>query len=208
MLAMRAAGFRSQSDFARSAGLPIPYINGLVCMRSNPIKRDGRFTDTAKQIMEVLGACPSDLWSGEQLCTGLENPDLVSAVEQHSAEEKLTGMAQLDPSVILEGKQEKSAVDALLSSLSRKEAIILRMRYWHGEYSYDTIAQYFGVSRTWIMQIEARAMRKINHPSRMILLNGVLDGSRLNRLVSVAWNDTELLAAKPRNCINPSKTPY
>jgi plasmid maintenance system antidote protein VapI len=65
--AIEDAGYKAQSEFARACGVTPQEINSLVAMRKPPINIDGTFSPMAKTVMEVLGACPTDLWTEEQL---------------------------------------------------------------------------------------------------------------------------------------------
>ena len=66
----------------------------------------------------------------------------------------------------------------MLSTLTPREAKVLGMRFGIGERSNHTleeIGQDFGVTRERIRQIEAKALRKLRHPSRAKVLRAFLD---------------------------------
>ena len=66
----------------------------------------------------------------------------------------------------------------MLSTLAPREEKVLRMRFGIGEKSDHTleeVGRYFSVTRERIRQIEAKALRKLRHPSRSRLLKGFLD---------------------------------
>ena len=90
----------------------------------------------------------------------------------------------------LEDKRTPSPVDSLLtddltaqveralSGLSEKEAQILRLRFGigeEGEHTLEEVGQRFDVTRERIRQIEAKALRKLKHPSRSRKLRSFLD---------------------------------
>ena len=60
-------GAKSVSEFCRNNALSESKVHALIAMRTKPITDDGEFCVSAKEIMEVLGACPTDLWTAEQL---------------------------------------------------------------------------------------------------------------------------------------------
>ncbi len=69
-------------------------------------------------------------------------------------------------------------VSELLEGLTRRESCILRMRFGIGlasEYTLEEIGQIFGVTRERVRQVEAKAMRKLKHPSRSNTLRSLLD---------------------------------
>jgi RNA polymerase primary sigma factor len=66
----------------------------------------------------------------------------------------------------------------VLDSLTPREAKVLRMRFGIGEKSDHTleeVGQDFFVTRERIRQIEAKALRKLRHPSRAKLLKSYLE---------------------------------
>jgi RNA polymerase primary sigma factor len=67
----------------------------------------------------------------------------------------------------------------LLATLAPREARVLRMRFGIGEHANRTleeVGQDFDVTRERIRQIEAKALRKLRHPSRSRSLKGFLEG--------------------------------
>jgi len=66
----------------------------------------------------------------------------------------------------------------LLETLTRREALVLILRYEHG-YTLEDTGAALEVTRERIRQIEAKAMRKLRHPSRMDTLGQIPDRWRL-----------------------------
>ena len=70
------------------------------------------------------------------------------------------------------------ATDGVLSSLTAREAKVLRMRFGIGmntDHTLEEVGKQFDVTRERIRQIEAKALRKLRHPSRSAHLKGFLD---------------------------------
>ena len=68
----------------------------------------------------------------------------------------------------------------ILKTLSPKEEKVIRMRFGIGEKSDHTleeVGQDFEVTRERIRQIEAKALRKLQHPVRSRKLHGFIDGT-------------------------------
>lgn len=66
--------------------------------------------------------------------------------------------------------QLKESVNRVLTSLTERDRNILKLRMGVGcdfECTLETIAQQYGVTRERIRQIEAKALRRITHPSRL-----------------------------------------
>ena len=66
----------------------------------------------------------------------------------------------------------------VLATLSEREARVLRLRFGIGEVANHTLEEVgkdFDVTRERIRQIEAKALRKLRHPSRSNLLKSFID---------------------------------
>ncbi len=74
----------------------------------------------------------------------------------------------------------KNATNAVLESLSDREAKVLQMRFGIGmntDHTLEEVGKQFDVTRERIRQIEAKALRKLKHPSRSDHLRSFLDGT-------------------------------
>ena len=94
-----------------------------------------------------------------------EDSSLLDIIEDKSATNPLED-------AIKSGLQ--SAVEAMLNSLSDREAVVLRMRYGIGmptDYTLEEVGQQFGVTRERVRQIEKSGLRKLRHPSRAVNLH-------------------------------------
>jgi RNA polymerase primary sigma factor len=76
----------------------------------------------------------------------------------------------------------KEQTDALLKTLTPREERVIKMRFGIGdgsEHTLEEVGQSFQVTRERIRQIEAKALRKLRHPSRSRKLKAFLEGSRI-----------------------------
>jgi RNA polymerase primary sigma factor len=72
----------------------------------------------------------------------------------------------------------REATTVVLASLTAREERVLRMRFGIGmnsEHTLEEVGQQFSVTRERIRQIEAKALRKLKHPSRSRTLRTFLD---------------------------------
>ena len=72
----------------------------------------------------------------------------------------------------------QGATDDILGSLTAREAKVLRMRFGIGmnsDHTLEEVGQQFSVTRERIRQIEAKALRKLKHPTRARKLKTFLD---------------------------------
>ncbi|WP_205597743.1 RNA polymerase sigma factor RpoD [Paraferrimonas sp. SM1919] len=76
------------------------------------------------------------------------------------------------------GESLKNATDEVLAGLTAREAKVLRMRFGIGmntDHTLEEVGKQFDVTRERIRQIEAKALRKLRHPSRSEILRSFLD---------------------------------
>jgi RNA polymerase primary sigma factor len=73
----------------------------------------------------------------------------------------------------------REITDEVLATLSPREEKVIKMRYGLGpigeEHTLEEVGQDFSVTRERIRQIEAKALRKLRHPSRARLLKGFIE---------------------------------
>jgi RNA polymerase primary sigma factor len=74
----------------------------------------------------------------------------------------------------------KDKIDSVLKTLTYREREIIKLRYGLGDgytYTLEEVGRIFKVTRERVRQIEAKAVRKLQHPVRSRQLEGFLDGS-------------------------------
>lgn len=174
MTAIEEAGYKSQTDFARAIGSTATKVNALVAMREPPLNMSGEFSEIAKLVMEALGACPTDLWTEQQLTLQLRKN---SADMKMGANTLRLMMTDPNDPALLENDIDdmglfraelKDVMTDMLDSMTPREAKVLRLRFGIGceEHTLEDAAKVFGCTRERVRQIEARALRKMRHPSR------------------------------------------
>lgn len=185
LTAIEEAGYKSVASFARAANLRQTDLQQFVSLRKPPINTDGTFCSTAKQLMEVLGAAPHDLWTTEQLTMSLHKNTvenvittkfLLDATSMQSVLGgnilKLEGAAYEDIETPEESQTKKELVNRIkenLKSISAREMRILNMRFGldgEREHTLEEIAKQFHVTRERIRNIEGGALRKLRKPGR------------------------------------------
>jgi RNA polymerase primary sigma factor len=77
----------------------------------------------------------------------------------------------------------KDKIEGVLKTLTYREREIIKLRYGLGDgytYTLEEVGRIFKVTRERVRQIEAKAVRKLQHPVRSRQLEGFLDGWRRN----------------------------
>src|SRR5204863_5538865 len=75
----------------------------------------------------------------------------------------------------------KDKIESVLKTLTYREREIVKLRYGLGDgytYTLEEVGRIFKVTRERVRQIEAKAVRKLQHPVRSRQLEGFLDGSK------------------------------
>lgn len=180
MTAIEEAGYKSQTDFAKAIGATPQEVNALVAMRQPPINVDGVFSPLASKIMEFLGACPTDLWTTEQLNMKLKKNS--ADMKMGLGELKLvldavnTPQLEVDLDKPIYDEQSKEIISDMLDSLTPREAKILKLRFGIDceEHTLTEVGKLYGITPSAIRLIEAKALRKMRHPSRSDILKTLL----------------------------------
>lgn len=171
--AIENAGYKNQSDFARAIGCGTSTINMLCGLRISPMTREGEFTKVANQVMEALGACPTDLWTEEQLTMNLKRSSSWSVMGREELHVLMNGeQKSLLDSVA--GQELKKAMDGVRKTLTFKEQQVIGMRFDDNK-SLEECGKELGVSKTSIGHVEARALRKLRHYSRSDQLKSFIE---------------------------------
>ena len=160
MSAIEAAGFKSQSEFCRSAGIDIGSFNELVTMQKPPITENGSFTHAAKGAMEALGAAPTDLWTANQLNMSLKRN---SSEFTLSADDiaMMLGHKSTEPDALFIENQTSEILNELVGLLSDKSQAVIRGIYGFEEKGQKEIASETGVSRIRINQRHLNSLMKL-----------------------------------------------
>ncbi len=178
---IRQAITRSIADQARTIRIPVHMIETI-----NKLVRTGR------QMLHEIGreATPEEL--AEKLNMPLEKVRKVMKIakEPISLETPIGDEEDSHLGDFIEDKNAVQPLDAaihsnlretctrVLSSLTAREERVLRMRFGIGmntDHTLEEVGQQFSVTRERIRQIEAKALRKLKHPSRSRKLRSFLD---------------------------------
>ena len=178
---IRQAITRSIADQARTIRIPVHMIETI-----NKLVRTGR------QMLHEIGREPTPEELAEKLQMPLEKVRKVMKIAKEpisletpigDEEDSQLGDFIEDKNAVLpldSAIQEnlKETTTRVLSSLTPREERVLRMRFGIGmntDHTLEEVGQQFSVTRERIRQIEAKALRKLKHPSRSRKLRSFLD---------------------------------
>jgi RNA polymerase sigma factor (sigma-70 family) len=180
--AIEDMGYTNLNKFATAEKISLEGLYGLVNLKKAPIGVDGEFSKPAKELMEVLGACPTDLWTEEQLTLTLrknsEERQLSKEAMQIALQSGARSLIGL-PYDEVENKQREKVIFDILETITPRCKQILSLRFGldgEEEHSLEETAEIMGnVTGERIRQIEARTFRHLRHPSRADKLKDFLD---------------------------------
>jgi RNA polymerase primary sigma factor len=178
---IRQAITRSIADQARTIRIPVHMIETI-----------NKLVRTSRQMLHEIGREPTPEELAEKLAMPLEKVRKVLKIAKEPISLE-TPIGDEDDSHLGDFIEDKNAVlplDAaiqanlretttrVLASLTAREERVLRMRFGIGmntDHTLEEVGQQFSVTRERIRQIEAKALRKLKHPSRSRKLRSFLD---------------------------------
>ncbi|MFA6814352.1 MAG: RNA polymerase sigma factor RpoD [Patescibacteria group bacterium] len=179
---IRQAITRSIADQARTIRIPVHMVETI-----NKLMR------TSRRLMQDLGREPTPEEIGEKMELEPEKVRAILKISQNTTSlEMPVGDGEDDSTLgdfIADDKQESpydstskqmltENVEEVLRALSDREAKVLRMRFGlagNRTMTLEEVGREFGVTRERIRQIEAKALRKLKHPSRRKKLQDFLE---------------------------------
>ena len=178
---IRQAITRSIADQARTIRIPVHMIETI-----------NKLVRTSRQMLHEIGREPTPEELAERLVMPLEKVRKVLKIakEPISLETPIGDEEDSHLGDFIEDKNAVIPLDAaiqanlretttrVLSSLTPREERVLRMRFGIGmntDHTLEEVGQQFKVTRERIRQIEAKALRKLKHPSRSRKLRSFLD---------------------------------
>jgi len=172
--AIEDAGYESVAHFCRSNNINLVSMHNIVGLKMSPIGKKGEFCKVAKQTMEALCLCPTDLWTSEQLNMSISSNVREFSVEEDELFKIMTGgisdmLNGDDPEKQFLHADLKNDMGKAIASLTPREAEVLRLRFGLDdgeELTLEEASHRFDVTRERIRQIEVKALRKLRHPSR------------------------------------------
>ena len=164
---MKKLGIKSQAELAKLAGVSVHTVNILIGMKKRPMDgKNGEWTDAAFSMSSALQTEPEELWTEKQRGMALgRNSREVSMSEDAVAQlASGNGTEQMVQKVLTSERVAKT-----LQILTPRQQDIIHRRFFEGE-TLEEVAIQHGVQRERIRQIEAKALRKLKHPSNAKLL--------------------------------------
>lgn len=178
---IRQAITRAIADQARTIRIPVHMvetINKLIRISRKLMQKMGR-DPTPEEIaaeMEITPDKVREILKISQKTTSLETP--IGDDEDSQLGDFIEDTKQPSPYEMTSQRLLRENIDEVLDALSDREAKVLEMRFGlksQKPMTLEEVGKEFGVTRERIRQIEAKALRKLKHPSRRKMLQDYLD---------------------------------
>ncbi len=180
---IRQAITRSIADQARTIRIPVHMIETMSKLRN-----------VSKKLLQAKGREPSIEEVAEAAQISVDEAKRVMKISKHpisldrpigESDDSYFGDFIEDESVespVSAASREmlKERIETVLSTLTFREREIIKLRYGIGDgytYTLEEVGRIFRVTRERVRQIEAKAVRKLQHPVRARRLSGFLDGT-------------------------------
>jgi RNA polymerase primary sigma factor len=182
---IRQAITRAIADQARTIRIPvhmIETINKLIRTSRALVQELGR-EPTSEEIarkMDIPVSKVRKVLKIAQEPISLETP--IGEEEDSHLGDFIEDKSVLNPSDTVVQSNLREITDEVLATLTPREEKVIKMRFGLGnsgsEHTLEEVGQHFAVTRERIRQIEAKALRKLRHPSRSRKLKAFLEGSQ------------------------------
>ena len=181
---IRQAITRAIADQARTIRIPVHMIETMSKLRN-----------VTKKLVQQLGREPTVEEMAAAADTSVEEAKRVLKISRHpisldrpvgESEDSYFGDFIEDDSVespvnTATNEMLKDKIEHVLKTLTYREREIIKLRYGLGDgytYTLEEVGRIFKVTRERVRQIEAKAVRKLQHPVRSRQLEGFLDGTK------------------------------
>ncbi len=178
---IRQAITRAIADHARTIRIPVHMIETM-----------SRLRNTSRQLVQELGREPSIEEIADRSDMPISEVRRVLKISRHpisldrpvgEGEDSYFGDFIEDgsaenPVSTASGEMLKDRIEQVLKSLTYREREIIKLRYGIGDgytYTLEEVGKIFKVTRERVRQVEAKAIRKLQHPVRCRKLEGFLD---------------------------------
>ena len=183
---IRQAITRAIADQARTIRIPvhmIETINKLIRTSRSLVQEYGRepTSDEIAKKMDFPVSKVRKILKIAQEPISLETP--IGEEEDSHLGDFIEDRGVISPAEAVININLKEQTESVLKTLTPREEQVIKMRFGLGdgsEHTLEEVGQRFSVTRERIRQIEAKALRKLRHPSRSRMLMAFLEGSAVH----------------------------
>lgn len=161
--ALEKSGMKSFAELARRSGVHYQNIIDMVNFRSSPRRKYGQFKKTSLRISNALGVLPEHLFP-----VHLDHPSKKNTVSTFVEHYQLAGqdVPMLGPAEAFDTSEALRLLQKEMDRLLPREKSVLEKRFFENK-THREIGSELGIGGQRVQQIEAKALRRLRHPSRV-----------------------------------------
>jgi RNA polymerase primary sigma factor len=180
---IRQAITRAIADHARTIRIPVHMIETMTRLKNiqKLMLQERGVEPTVEELAERAGMTVTDTRKVLKISKhpiSLDKP--VGEEADTSISDLLEDHRTESPSGVAGQDMLKQRIDLVLKSLTYREREIIKLRYGIGDgytYTLEEVGRIFKVTRERVRQVEAKAIKKLQHPVRIRKLAGFMDGT-------------------------------
>lgn len=159
----------TQRDMANAAGVRESEYGEIERLIKYPTKRDDAWSEAALRLSSLVGIIPEVLFP--EAFSHIEKTKIEREVSAEQVVAAITEGQKLlaNPIELIAEKEKNIALEEALETLTERERLVLRLRFGletgHEVFLKD-IGSTLGICAERVREIEAKALRKLRHPSR------------------------------------------
>ncbi len=178
---IRQAITRAIADHARTIRIPVHMIETMTRLRGmeKDIQQKTGIEPTLEELAEYAEMSPEEVRRVMKISkhpASLDRP--VGESEDSHFGDFIEDHSQAPPGEAASQAMLKNRIEAVLKTLTYREREIIKLRYGIGDgytYTLEEVGRIFKVTRERVRQVEAKAIRKLQHPVRSRKLRGFVD---------------------------------
>jgi RNA polymerase primary sigma factor len=180
---IRQAITRAIADHARTIRIPVHMIETMSKLRGiqKAMLQESGLEPTTEELAERAGLPAAEVRRVMKISrhpVSLDRP--VGESEDSYFGDFIEDETQDAPGDVAAQEMLRGRIEAVLKTLTYREREIIKLRYGIGDgytYTLEEVGRIFKVTRERVRQVEAKAIRKLQHPVRARKLQGFVDGS-------------------------------
>lgn len=179
MKKIKENGYENGNQFAKAHSLQPTMVNSYLSFKEAPYNKKGEWRHSFIRISEALRCLPEDICPPQHLEKVLKKNKSTFEASFSDIAGYLTGNQDTAMPAIekILKEEDLSGVSSVLQALTPREERVIRCRFGmtgDEEMTLAEVGQQFGVTANRIREIEAKALRKLKHPSRARDLKQIL----------------------------------